>query len=65
MSLTASFGCASSVPGLPISSDLLIRRADEACYLAKRQGRNRVESFTSFLGVERPSVQERLMPRPA
>lgn len=43
VTLTASFGCTSALPGHKQSRDMLIRRADEALYLAKRMGRNRVE----------------------
>ena len=45
--LTASFGCTSVVPGRRVSSEALIRRADEALYLAKRRGRNRVECLAA------------------
>lgn len=49
--LTASFGCTSAMPGRRVSADALIRRADEALYLAKRLGRNRAE----FLPSEEPA----------
>jgi two-component system, cell cycle response regulator len=40
--VTASFGVTTALPGEPWTSDGLIRKADEALYLAKGQGRNRV-----------------------
>jgi diguanylate cyclase (GGDEF)-like protein len=45
--VTASFGATSAVPGQPWTQEGLIRKADEALYLAKKLGRNRVE-FLSF-----------------
>ncbi len=50
VTLTASFGCTSALPGRHTTAEMLVRRADEALYLAKKLGRNRVE----FL----PSIQE-------
>ncbi len=41
ISITASLGVATADKG-PISMDLLLKRADEACYKAKRSGRNRI-----------------------
>jgi len=43
LSLTASFGATSVVPDVGTTAESLIRRADEAMYLAKRQGRNQVQ----------------------
>lgn len=39
--ITASLGIATAQKG-PIGLDLLLKRADEACYKAKRSGRNRI-----------------------
>jgi two-component system cell cycle response regulator len=41
--VTASFGATVAVPGQNWTPESLIRKADEALYLAKRLGRNRVE----------------------
>jgi diguanylate cyclase (GGDEF)-like protein len=41
--ITASFGVTAAMPGEPWTSEGLMRKADEALYLAKNSGRNRVE----------------------
>jgi two-component system cell cycle response regulator len=45
--VTASFGVTSAMPGEIWAEEELIRTADEALYLAKKSGRNRVESLNS------------------
>jgi two-component system, cell cycle response regulator len=44
--VTASFGVTSALPGEHWTEEALIRKADEALYLAKKAGRNRVEVLT-------------------
>ena len=53
--VTASFGVTTAICGQNWSPEGLIRKADEALYLAKKLGRNRVE-FLSF-DSEAPRVQ--------
>ena len=50
INVTASFGATVALPGQVWTAESLIRKADEALYLAKRLGRNRVE----VLPIESP-----------
>jgi len=45
--VTASFGVTTALPGENWTPEALIRKADEALYLAKKSGRNRVEILTA------------------
>ena len=47
LTLTGSFGCTSAMPGQKVTGESLIRKADEALYLAKSLGRNRAELLSS------------------
>ena len=42
LALTASFGSTTALPGLKLTSEALLRIADECLYEAKRAGRNRI-----------------------
>jgi two-component system cell cycle response regulator len=58
--LTASIGVTTRLPGQKASAEELIRRADEALYLAKRQGRNQVVSL-AFEEVGSPDATPAVM----
>lgn len=45
LSLTATFGVASLLPGAEISGDLLVANADRALYWGKESGKNRVRFY--------------------
>jgi two-component system cell cycle response regulator len=57
--VTASFGVTTALPGQSWSPEALIRKADEALYLAKRLGRNRVEFMSYDSEPARCEVQPR------
>jgi diguanylate cyclase (GGDEF)-like protein len=53
--VTASFGVTAAIPGEPWTVEGLIRKADEALYVAKKSGRNRVE-ILAFSSEPAPAV---------
>ena len=61
--VTCSLGVASLDCSGPVDAHRLVREADAALYLAKRNGRNRVEAFSSG-GLLREPVPAILAPRP-
>jgi two-component system, cell cycle response regulator len=48
--VTSSFGATSWQPGMDLGSEPLIRVADDALYMAKHQGRNRVVQLAALVG---------------
>ncbi len=48
--VTCSFGATSWQPGMDAGSEALIRIADDALYMAKHQGRNRVVQLAALVG---------------
>lgn len=57
LSVTISVGVASLEPGRPMSLEALINCADQAMYLAKNQGRNRVVTWDKKEPVLETSIQ--------
>jgi diguanylate cyclase (GGDEF)-like protein len=56
ITVTASFGVASSTPNSPLDPEDMIRLADGALYLAKARGRNRCEVATSPVRISRSEI---------
>lgn len=63
--ITASFGITTALPGDSWTPEALIRKADEALYVAKNSGRNRVEILLNGSGpgmVTAPAVSAIITP---